>query len=446
LDNLIENLKPVISHLLGDEIALICTIQKNDVSIEADQAGIEQVIINVAVYAKNAMPQGGTLFLELQKVMLIESLQSVEDPLPDGAYAVVSITDTSCGINQDVLERIFEPFFTTGRFNDGTGLGLSSAYGTIKQSGGTIRVHSTPGIGTTFQIYLPVSVKTQVSSDKHTTVQSVTSECNETILFVEDSQYSLEFISGELKDLGYNVLTASNGEEALKIARKYSRQIHLLITDVILPGINGWELCIDLLKKRPSIKTIYISGYDHEEIIKTGKIRKEDGFLSKPFSPEQLAAKIRDILGSTYCNQKENNSTEVSRNDRKKRVLIVDDMPGVAQAFAVVLKNQNLEILTAEDGKNTLEIASHFKPDVVVLDLNLPDMDGEQVAQELRKSSHSSDSFIIAASGYNVDEFEINQLFDACFVKPIDIKRLEALIIEAPSINQKLDSYIASQS
>jgi signal transduction histidine kinase/DNA-binding response OmpR family regulator len=446
LDNLIVNLKPVVSHLLGDEIALICTIQKTDVSIEADQAGIEQVIMSIVVYAKNAMPQGGTLFLELQKVTLNESLQTIKDPVPDGEYVVISITDTSCGVSQDVIERIFEPFFTTGRFIDGTGLGLSSAYGTIQQSGGTIRVYSTIGVGTTFKIYLPVSLKKQVSTDKCITKQLNVYKCNETILFVEDSQYSLEFISGELKDLGYNVLTASNGEDALKIAKKCSRRIHLLITDVLLPGINGWELSNELLKKRQSIKTLFISGYDHEEIIKTGKIRTEDGFLSKPFSSEQLAAKIRDILDTNNCNLNEEDSIQVNTNEAKKRVLIVDDMPGVAQAFAVVLKNNNFEILTAEDGKNTLETASHFKPDVVVLDLNLPDMDGEQVAQELRKSSHSSGSFIIAASGYNIDEFEMNELFDACIVKPIDIRRLEALIIKAPSINQKRDSLIASQS
>jgi signal transduction histidine kinase/DNA-binding response OmpR family regulator len=433
LDTLLMKLKPAIEPLVGTNVTVVYTIRKEGVYIEADFASIEQAVMDIVLFATNAMSQGGTLFLEMKEVVLGENSGKLQAPLPWGTYVNLSITDTGGGFKEEELKRIFEPFFTTGRFSDGAGLRLSSAYGTIQQSGGTVQVYSSPGTGTTFKIFLPVSCKSPVHSITGDTPLYVNKKFNETVLVVDDSKYALEFIACELNDIGYHVLTAECSEDALEIAENYSSKIDLLITDVILPGLNGWELSLILLSKRPVIKTLYISGYDHDQIVKTGKIRIDAGFLAKPFSPEQLSVKIREVLDrKPDTTENDRYSSEDSCIENKKRVLIVDDLPGVAQAFAVVLENARLDIRTAEDGKKTLETAMDFKPDVVVLDLNLPDMDGEEVAQELRKSDHCSDCFIIAASGFEIGESENVGLFNACIVKPIDLKKLEVLIMDAP--------------
>ncbi|MBN1983460.1 MAG: MEDS domain-containing protein, partial [Chitinivibrionales bacterium] len=383
LNDLILKTKAMLHHALGEDIDISYNLQSGLGRIKADPAQLEQVIMNMAINARNAMPKGGRLVIQTADVMLDNNHFHEKDTVPAGKYIMLAISDTGCGMDKETMGKIFEPFFTTRPFGTGSGLGLSMAYGTIRQSGGTIRVYSEPGKGTTFKIYLPRSEEALKPEESPAFVHHRT-EGAKTILVVEDNSMALELASLELGDLGHKVLLARNAEEAFSLSRNHKGVVDLLLTDVVLPGAGGLEISETLSAERPEMASLFMSGYDEELVVKQGKLIAGSRLLTKPFSPEQLALAIEKALSSRSSEgDKKANSYRMDRTGASgsKRILVVDDIPGVAEFIAIILRKAGHRVEAAEDGTTAIRVASELKPEIVVLDIKLPDMDGYELAR-----------------------------------------------------------------
>jgi PAS domain S-box-containing protein len=431
LNELILKCEPMLKHTLSEDIDISYSLEPGLELVKADPTQIEQVIINMAVNARFAMPKGGKLVFETKNVTIGEEFSHNRDPISTGPYVMLSISDTGCGMDKDIMEKIFEPFFTTRPFGKGSGLGLSTAYGTIRQSGGTIRVKSEVGKGTTFFVYLPRTEEKLLVEEKR---QRRTSrgERGQTVLVVEDKELALELIALELTDLGYAALLAHNAEEAISLSRSHMGKIHLLLTDVVLPGESGLDISKILTSQRPDMATLYMSGYDSDHVVRKGELLPGTRLLAKPFSSDQLAAAIEDALSSKRPAGKmcvdATVFPEEGNGERKAiNILVVDDDPGVAAIFASVLRRTGRHVASAEDGASALKFAAEVKPDVVLLDIRLPDMDGHELSRQLRQTGGTR-PFIIAASGFAPEVSSDRDAFDAYLVKPIDFTHLEELI------------------
>lgn len=292
LNKVIGNLEKMLLRLIGETIKLDTILNPTLGNVFADASQVDQIIINLVVNAKDAMPDGGKITIETDNV------QSAPTTFPAGQtnqFVMITITDSGIGMTPEVKERIFEPFFTTKEVGKGTGLGLSTVYGIVKQSNGFIEVESDPSQGTVFKIYLPrmdkpVAVKNPVASHHQFP------EGDATILIVEDEEPVRGLAVEVLAKCGYKILQAGNAERALQIASNCSTDIHLLLTDVVMPGMGGRALSEELRRLRPHIKTIYMSGYTDDAIVKEGLLHGGMNFLQKPFSPLLLAQTVSRVL------------------------------------------------------------------------------------------------------------------------------------------------------
>lgn len=294
LNGIILNLEKMLRRLLGEDIDLVTFLGEGTAKVKVDPGQMEQVIINLAVNAKDAMPQGGKLTLETAEVELDEEYARKHISVKLGPYVMLSISDTGVGMTPEVKERIFEPFFTTKEMGKGTGLGLSTVYGIVKQSGGNIWVYSEPGQGTTFKIYLP-RVDEPLEERKEEVIREV-SRGSETILVVEDEETVRKLAVRLLKKQGYKVLDAPGGEEALALGEEFKEPIHLILTDVVMPGMSGRQVVERLQRIHPEAKALYMSGYTDNVIFHHGILEKGIEFLQKPFTLESLARKVREVL------------------------------------------------------------------------------------------------------------------------------------------------------
>jgi two-component system, cell cycle sensor histidine kinase and response regulator CckA len=254
------------------------------------------VIVNLAVNARDAMPHGGKLTIETGNVTLDQEYARHHLSVVSGSYVLLAISDTDVGMDEQVRERIFEPFFTTKEQGRGTGLGLAMCYGIVKQHGGSIWVYSEPGHGTSFRIYLP-RVDEPVERLVHAEAPRVAARGAETILLVEDEAAVRELAARVLREHGYTVLEAAHPDEALAVAEaRPAGSIHLLLTDVVMPGMSGKALAEEVLKRSPGIKALFILGYTNNAIVHHGRLDLGVAFLPKPFSPTTLTRKVREIL------------------------------------------------------------------------------------------------------------------------------------------------------
>ena len=264
-------------------------------AVKADRAQIEQVILNLAVNARDAMPDGGRITIETGNVHLPEGIASAYLDAAPGDYVMLAVTDTGSGIAADVLQHLFEPFFTTKGLGKGTGLGLATVYGIVKQNNGGIDVESVVGQGSTFRIYFPRSEERVAELPASAPERSTNGKA--TILIVEDDPGIRDLSTKILSRYGYHVLAASGGDEAREISQRHDGDIHVLLSDVVMPGMNGPMVAEMLKTMRPGLKVVFMSGYTDNAIVRDAVMERGVPFLQKPFTPERLANKIVEVLG-----------------------------------------------------------------------------------------------------------------------------------------------------
>ncbi|MGF1591710.1 MAG: PAS domain S-box protein [Kiloniellaceae bacterium] len=299
LTDILAELSHLLRRLIGENIELKMSHGRDLGMIRADQGQLEQVIINLAVNARDAMDQGGLLTIRTFNEKVERRRKLKDETMPPGSYTVIEVQDTGCGIPPDIVDRIFDPFFSTKEVGAGTGLGLSTVYGIVKQTGGYVFVDSTVGEGTTFSIYLPQVAEREVAA----TLQEAEAQDRRdltgagTLLLVEDEDAVRAFSARALRNKGYNVLEANSGETALEILARQEAPIDLLVTDVVMPRLDGPSLVKEVRQSRPDLKVIFISGYAEDSFRK--RLDEDTGihFLPKPFSLKQLAGKVKEVLG-----------------------------------------------------------------------------------------------------------------------------------------------------
>ncbi len=298
LNSIVAGIESMLQRLLGEDIALVVVPNDSLGIVKADPGQIEQVIANLAVNARDAMPHGGQLTIETNNVELdAEYARLHGGTLRPGSYVMLAVTDSGMGMDDVTRARIFEPFFTTKDPGKGTGLGLSTVYGIVKQSDGFIWVYSEVGKGTAFRIYLPRVADAVRDSTPAPPVTSARG--SETLLLAEDVEGLRLLAIRILEGAGYKVLTAANGEEALAVLERHTEPVHLLITDVVMPGMSGRMLAERFEITHPGIKVLYMSGYTDDVIVRHGLVDNGSAFLAKPFSAAQLTRKVREVLDST---------------------------------------------------------------------------------------------------------------------------------------------------
>jgi GAF domain-containing protein len=299
LNKVVADLDKLLRRILGEDVELVTSLAKDLWSIKIDPSQMEQVILNLAVNARDAMPAGGSLTIETANVVLDRAYVARHLDVEPGEYVMLAVSDTGLGMDDEVKAHLFEPFFTTKEKGKGTGLGLPTVHGIAKQNHGQIWVYSEPGQGTTFKIYLP-----HVTEGSHTPTQPAPqrglppARAGETLLLVEDEAQVRELTTAILAAQGYVVLAAKDGVEALQIAQNHEGPIHLLLTDVVMPRLGGRALADELWSSRPEMRVLYTSGHADDAILHHGVLTKDAAFLSKPFELEVLAWKVRDVLDS----------------------------------------------------------------------------------------------------------------------------------------------------
>ena len=298
LRRIINSLTPMLQRILGGDIDLVTGLDPALGRVNADPGQLEQVIVTLAVNARDAMPHGGQLTLEAANIDITRFVAAEVAGLNPGPYIRLRVQDTGCGMEADVQSHIFEPFFTTKETGRGTGLGLFTAHGIISQNGGHITVDSIPDTGTTFTIYLP-RVDEVVGEVKPSTVPRSAARGGETILLVEDEAVVRDLVRQILQGSGYTVLEAATGEEALQFCAQHAGPLHLLLADVVLPGISGPELAQRLALSRSLLQVLYMSGYVQDTMLGHGLLDKQSAYLQKPFTPEVLLRSVRETLETT---------------------------------------------------------------------------------------------------------------------------------------------------
>jgi two-component system cell cycle sensor histidine kinase/response regulator CckA len=299
LNDVLTGIEPLLRRTLGEDIDLACVQDPDLGHVEADVHQFEQVLMNLALNARDAMVSGGRLTLETANVELEEEYCRAHPQANPGSCVMLAVSDTGVGMDDATMERVFEPFFTTKDVGQGTGLGLAMVYGTVRQSNGSISVYSELGKGTSFKIYLPRTMAA-IQEETPAATDAALARAHETILVVEDEASLLDLVARVLTGLGYRVLSAGTAAKAMQVAKESEFKFDLLLTDVVLSGgVQGDELARDLCTHKPDLPVLYMSGYTRNAIVHPGRLDARVKFLEKPFTPGALATKVRDALGQT---------------------------------------------------------------------------------------------------------------------------------------------------
>jgi CheY-like chemotaxis protein len=295
LNVVLSDMETMLRRVIGEDVELVASRQAHLGSVHADPAQLEQILLNLVVNSRDAMPDGGRITIETQDVELDAEYAAAHVPTRPGRYVMVAVTDTGSGMDAATQARIFEPFFSTKGVGKGSGLGLSTVYGIVKQSGGYIWAYSEVGVGTTFKIYLP-RVEGVPQGGPEPKKPALMPRGVETVLLVEDEGPLREMFREALEANGYFVLAAREGAEALKVAANHRGPIDIMVTDVIMPGVKGPEVAERLAAGRPEMKVLFVSGYSDESVARNGLIGPGRNFLSKPFGAEALLRRVRETL------------------------------------------------------------------------------------------------------------------------------------------------------
>ena len=294
LNVVVADMRAMLGRLIGEDVKVVLGLRPELAPVKADRGQVEQIVMNLAVNARDAMPKGGTLTIETANVELDEHYAKTHLAVKPGPYVALTVTDTGTGMTPQVQARLFEPFFTTKEVGKGTGLGLATVHGIVTRSGGSVNVYSEVGRGTSFTVYFPRADAAEMVVDAPPPVARPRAG-TETVLVVEDAEGLRELARRLLERQGYTVLVAANADEALRLFEQ-NASIDVLLTDVVMPGASGPELTRQLVERRPALKVIYMSGYTEEAIVQHGVLKPGIAFLHKPFTSETLGRKIREVL------------------------------------------------------------------------------------------------------------------------------------------------------
>lgn len=412
LGTIFREIERIIPRMLGGAIEVASHIDADLFRTKLDPSQLRQVIMNLVVNARDAMPEGGILTLEL-KNSVIDSRVEPHHGVPDGEYVLLAVTDNGTGMTPELKARVFEPFFTTKEHNRGTGLGLATVYGIVKQSGGHIWLYSEPGAGTSVKVYFP---RTNEQTESAPAPQAVKPKGgDETILVLDDNDQIRRLVEGVLQAAGYQVLCASTGEQAERICHDHRGEIDLLVSDVILPGTNGKMVASRLKFYRPALRVLFMSGYTGASLTQREILSVADSrFLEKPFTPDTLLGAVRAALGD---------------RPRGRRVLVLDDARGVREFIANVLTGAGYEVFTAESGRGAAGKVSANSIDIVLTDLSMPDEEGIETVIALRRAYPRLK--IVAMSGFfGPDMLDAAKVLgaNATLAKPVSAETLRNTI------------------
>ncbi|MES2255670.1 MAG: response regulator [Pseudomonadota bacterium] len=425
LGRVIRDMTDMLRRTLGEQIEVEAVIAGGLWNTLADPNQIENAVLNLAINARDAMPDGGKLTLEVANAHLDDAYAAGHSDVTPGQYVMLAVSDTGTGMTPDVMSRVFEPFFTTKPEGKGTGLGLAQAYGFVKQTGGHIKIYSEIGEGTTVKIYLPRTRRAQDALDPPG--QQPALGGNERILVVEDDEGVRAAVVDMLTDLGYRVQRAENAEAALKLLEEGAK-IDLLFTDVVMPGaISTREMTRRAQEMHPGLKVLYTSGYTQNAIVHNGRLDDDAFLLSKPYRKDELARKLRSVFAGTARGPLQADLPSVAAPaERRGKILVVEDVMLIRMATVDMVEQIGFQASEAGDGAEALAILQK-DPEIEILltDLGLPGMNGRQLVEEARRLR--PDLKVIIASGYSTEsaaggrpgEGDIKHL-----IKPYDLGQL----------------------
>jgi hypothetical protein len=405
---LLESMKPMLKRLIREDIEIVWRLQDSSGCIMIDPLQMEQVIMNLAINARDAMPDGGLFTIETSAKRLDESYCRLHPYVTPGEYAVIELTDTGHGISPEIIKRVFDPFFTTKELGSGTGLGLATVYGIIKQSGGHIDVSSEVGFGSRFCVHLPKVGEDGIACEEEEAI-AVEVKGNETILLVEDDQGVREIAAGILRGAGFRLLEAADSPEAILVAEQHRGEIDLLLTDIVMPKLNGRELAKALARVRSDMKVLFMSGYPENAITEDGVLEAGVNLLPKPFSPGELLRKVRFVL---------------STSKKAKTILVLDDEEAIGTLFAETLTAAGYDASSCRDAKAAITLMKQRAIDLFITDLVMPDQEGIETISIMRKKY--PDVPILAISGYGGEYLRVAHLLGASgtLEKPVDLGAL----------------------
>ena len=417
VDRLVAGMADLLHRALGEQVQLEAVATPGLWRVEVDPNQLESAILNLAVNARDAMPEGGKLTIETANARLDEQYSAAHAEVAPGNYVVIAVTDTGTGMSKETLVRVFDPFFTTKGVGKGTGLGLSMVYGFVKQSGGHVKIYSEPNEGTTVKIYLPRVIKADEVDESDEPAEPDRMRRDQRILVVEDDDDVRAYTVEILRELGYIVLEAHDGASAIRLLERQEQRVDLLFTDIVMPGLSGRELADAARLSHPALKVLYTSGYARNAIVHGGRLDPGVEMIAKPFTYQGLAEKIADVLDT----------------GRTGRVLVVESDETV-RMFAVeallAAGNTVDEAATASEALGRIRVAGG-RYDAVVLDVPAPEKGGELLVNELR--AMHSDLPILIASNDLADALRARFADDRCVAvisKPYNAARLQSALDE----------------
>jgi PAS domain S-box-containing protein len=390
LASVISDMMKMLQRLLGENVTLKVLTTPDLGIVRADSGQIEQVLMNLCVNARDAMPDGGTITIKTENVQLDEEFCRNREWADPGSYVVLSVTDTGCGMDEETIQNIFEPFFTTKDVGKGSGLGLSMVYGLVKQHLGLMHIHSEVGKSATFEIYLPATEEEVSLEDQEVELPAVGG--TETILFAEDNVEVLRVVQSVLEEAGYSVLTAANGEEAIRIFDEHADRIDMALLDVMMPKLGGRGVYEYIHKNQPDLPFLFASGYSEGAIHTDFILDKGLTLINKPYEHNALLHAVRKAIGAVDII-----SIDQGIKQETSRILLVDDDESVRTVLKKVLESAGYLVVEADNGSDAIKLYRKDPADFVITDIVMPDKEGLAVIRELK--AEFPDLKIIAISG-----------------------------------------------